>query len=71
MVLAHDQVEFPGPLVVVLAEPAILKAIGVDLPMLLPEEKQGHALAKVLAYGRPPDGTTPGNGAVSQSLFPF
>ena len=45
MVLAHDQVEFPGPLVVVLAEPTILKAVRVDLPMFLPEEKQGHPFA--------------------------
>ena len=43
--LTHDQIEFLGPLAIVLTEPAILKAFGVDLPVLLPEKKQGHPLA--------------------------
>ncbi len=48
VVLAHHQVELPGPGPVLLAEPAVLQALGVALLVLLPEQRQRHALAPQL-----------------------
>jgi hypothetical protein len=46
-----------------LTEPAILKAVGVDLAILFPEEKQGHPLTPELLMDlRPVRQGTPGRG---------
>ena len=49
MAVAHDQLELGGPGPVVLAEPAVLEPLGVGGFVLLPEQKQGDALALELA----------------------
>ena len=45
VVLAHHQVELPGPGPVLVAEPAVLQPLGVGLLVLLPQQRQRHALA--------------------------
>jgi len=48
MSLAHDHINLGGPEPVVLAEPAVLEALRVAEPILLPEQGQGDAGAAQL-----------------------
>ncbi|MCY1248407.1 hypothetical protein D9M72_618340 [compost metagenome] len=48
MFLAHDHVDLGGPEAVVLAEPAVLKALRMSESVLLPEQSQSHAGAAQL-----------------------
>ena len=43
---AHHQVQLTPPGPVVLAEPAVLVAVRIGLPVLLPEQEQGDILAR-------------------------
>lgn len=43
MFLAHDHVDLGRPEAVVLAEPAVLEALGMGESVLLPEQGQGYA----------------------------
>ena len=54
VLLAHDQVEPARPESVGVAEPGVAEAVGLALPILEPQQLQGHALAAQLAVdGRP------------------
>ena len=54
VVLAHDDIQLPGPLPVVPAEPRIPVPPGIPLPVFVPQQQQGHALApKFLVDVRP------------------
>jgi hypothetical protein len=50
--LAHDHVQVALPTGVVIAEAAVGVAVGVALAVLLPQQKQGHALAPQLTMNR-------------------
>ena len=54
VLLAHHHVEAPGPGPVALAEPAVLKPVRVDGLVLLPQQRQRHALAPQLPVHRRP-----------------
>ena len=54
VVLAHDHIQLALPGAVVLAEPAVLVAVGVAFPVLLPEQEQGDPLALRLPVDRGP-----------------
>ncbi|OSR47369.1 hypothetical protein BV324_05638 [Pseudomonas syringae pv. actinidiae] len=52
--LAHDHIDLGGPEAVVLAEPAVLKALRVGESIFLPEQRQGDAgAARLSVYPRP------------------
>ncbi|RML48258.1 hypothetical protein ALQ97_01818 [Pseudomonas savastanoi pv. glycinea] len=52
--LAHDHIDLGGPEAVVLAEPAVLKALRVGESIFLPEQRQGDAgTAQLSVYPRP------------------
>ena len=54
VILAHDDVQFAPPGAVLLAEPAVLVAVGMGLPILLPKQKQRDALALELPVNLDP-----------------
>jgi hypothetical protein len=66
MFLAHHRVELFGPMPVVVAELAVAIALGMFLPVLYPQQAQGHALAAQLFVHRRPirlGGLGPGSGS--------
>ena len=48
MLLAHHQVEFPGPGPILVAEPAVLEPLRVQRLVFLPQQRQRHVLASQL-----------------------
>ncbi|MNG19155.1 hypothetical protein D3C84_1032870 [compost metagenome] len=59
MFLAHDHVDLGGPEAVVLAEPAVLEALRMAEPILLPEQSQSHAGAAQFCVNMSPVGHRP------------
>lgn len=62
MILTHHYIQFALPATVVLAEPAVLVALGVGLAVFLPEQEQGDTLVFELLVDLMPVGDAAGLG---------